>query len=222
MALSWNSGASDRPQWYTVRGDGRYLNNLAIVMIPPPSTARTFEFHDQKTGWPLTTEKLATGTVTVVAASTTATISTAVLTSNHVGCILRTSTSATLPTSLRGGLALDNPYEYQRTIKSVTSTTVCVMDSAIAAGVSAKAYTISSPIDVDAGPMLRAFWSLCEWEFCVRANRDDKLTAQKERQWNQHLLLAMDADRRIQEVLSGQYGGGDEYSLLGEVTGRPA
>lgn len=222
MALSWNSGATDRPQWYTVRGDGRYLNNLSFVFIAPPNAARTYEYLEHASGWPLTTEKLATGTVTVSAASTTATVSAAVLTSNHIGCVLRTSNTATLPTSLRGGLALDNPYEYQRIIKSVTSTTACVLDSAIAAGVTAKAYTISSPLDIDNGPMFRAFSSLCEWEFCVRANRDDRLTTQKERQWNQHLLLAMDADRRIDEIRSGVFQGNDEYSSLGTVDERPA
>lgn len=209
--------AADRPQRYTVRGDGRYINNLAFVFVPPSSTARTYEYSEQATGWPLTTEKLATGTVTVVAASTTATVTSAVLTNNHVGCIMRFSSTADEPTSLRGGLAKDNPYQYQRVIRSVTSTTVCVLDSAITDGVTAKPYTISSPIDIDAGPMLRAFWSLCEWEFCQRANRDAKLTSQKERQWNQHLLLAQDADRRIQQIQSGEYDGEGEYSLLGEV-----
>lgn len=221
MALSWNSGASDRPTWYTVRGDGRYLNTPSFIFIPPPSGVRTYEFSEQATGWPLTTEKLAVGTVTVVAGSTTATISNASLSSNHIGCVMRFSSSADEPTSLRGGLGKDNPYQYQRVIRSVTSTTVCVLDSAITDGVTAVPYTISSPIDIDSGPMLRAFWSLCEWEFCQRANRDDKLTMRKERQWSQHLLLAQDADRRIQQIQSGEYDGDDEYSLLGEVDGVP-
>jgi hypothetical protein len=220
--LSWNNGAAGQSQYFTVRGDGRYLNNLSFVFVPAPSAVRTYEYSEQAVGWPLTVEKISTGTVTVVAGSTTATFTSPLLTSDHIGCVLRTSGTAEEPTSIRGGLALDNPYQYQRVIQSVTNTTTAVLDSAITAGITAKRFTISSPIDVDAGPMLRAFWSLCEWEFCIRANRDSKLINEKERQWNRHLLLAQDADRRTQQIESGEYGGGEsEFSLLGTVTGVP-
>ncbi len=105
-----------------------------------------------------------TGTVTV--ADDVATFDTAILTSNHVGSVLRVSNNTTAPTGLVGAHEdsddgnTDNPPAYERIITAITSSTVATLSTPGTAAADV-AFTLSSFIDCNYG-MRDYFLRLCE------------------------------------------------------------
>jgi len=207
MQRNYSGQTTDRPYWWTLRNDDHYLNRLSMILGPPPNTSRTYEFIEHTSGQPLTTEVYSTGTVSNDAAGTTLTFVDSVINSaKHLGCVLRLSSdTANLPTSLRGGLSVDNPFDEQRIISSVTSTTVVEVDSAIAGAHAAVKFTISSPLDIEEGSMLSYFWRKTERAFAELTDKSPEEIQHRIVAELRAFLAAKDADRRSVQVQTGQY-----------------
>lgn len=193
------------PKFATIKNDGDYYGNMSISFTPPPSTAKTYDLMYEARPRELITEKYETGTVSVASTSTTAVSGTnTVFAASHVGCIIRFSADSTNPpTSLVGIRAnnLINPYLAQRVIQSVASATSLVMDAAIPSVLSGVKYTISDPIDLEAGAMLTAFWRMAELEMAKLTTRND--VPMREQLAKASILAAMEADERS-TVAAGQ------------------
>lgn len=221
LLLSRNrtGGTINRPELFTIRPDDRALNRLDIILIPPGNAAKTYEYIEDIEGNLLTVAKLE-GTASVTGGQTTVTVSASVLTSAlHKGAILRLSSDANAPTSLRGGLNADNPYVVQRKIASITNGTTLEVDEAIADTYSNVAYTISSPIDIEVGAMQNVFWELCRYHFLKDSQQDRLRIEQVYHQFIRCLEIAMNADRRSTEVASGhqQHGYFPNWLPVGNV-----
>lgn len=163
------------PAWYTIRSAGEYYGGMSFEFIPPPNAARTYHYIYEAKPRELKILETNTGTVTVSNGTTTATFSSAVLTDNHVGSVIRLSGSATAPTGKVPDLnEVDNLYVDQRTIQSVTSSTVAVLDTAVTQGFASVAYSISDPLDMESGAMMNYFLRLCEEKYAYLAKENDR------------------------------------------------
>jgi hypothetical protein len=134
------------------------------------ATARTLRILYRKKASDLRTFLTASGEESVSVAADVATFSGAILTSKHVGNVLRISTDTTEPTSLIGewedsddGLYL-NPAEYETTIIAVNSATEAVLAEPLGT-ITTKGYRLSAHIDVDRGPMRDYLLRLAEEAF---------------------------------------------------------
>lgn len=206
LQATYYGALSPTPEYHTVQSDDRYVNRLALVLIPAPEDAKTYTYADEVAGIPLSTKSLSTGTASVSAGSTTVTVSSAVLTSDHKDAIIRFSGSASAPTSMRGNTLGTNTYTQQRRLVSIDSTTTATMDSSITDAISAKGYTISSLLDMDQRSMLTAFWSLCEWEFSRRMKMAPDKIGLAYQMFQHDLQMAQIEDRRSKEIQSANMG----------------
>jgi hypothetical protein len=211
---AYGDTATTTPQFYTILNDSEYYNRLQLVLGPAPSSDQTFEFLFDSYPRPLVTHEYKTGTVSVDSGGTTVTGVTTAFSSAHVGAVIRFSSSATDVTSPRG----DNPYVFQRTITAVASATSLTIDSAAPSAIAGKVYSISDPLDLEAGAMLTAFYRLCELEAAQLFDNDAKDIQIREVRFRRALELAQDADRRSGQM-SMCYD--DDGWLIGEVTPHP-
>jgi hypothetical protein len=166
---SVNVYTSPQTPWEcTVRGSDDNLGGLSLILTPPPSTATTYDILYDAMPQPLAVDVYSTGTITLGGGMlTTATVTGSGTTFpvDCAGCILRISSSATAPSSIIGDLSNDNRFVEQHVIKSRDSATALTLEDALGSAVSGKGYTISSPIDLDAGAMFTAFLRMAEAEY---------------------------------------------------------
>lgn len=198
LQRSYSGQTTDRPHWYTIRNDDRFINSLSIVLGPPPNTSRTYEMIEETEGRPLVTEVYSTGSASVTVDTASVSISGASLSgAKHLGGILRLTTSTTvLPTSQRGGISADNPFDYQRVILSVDTSTTLTVDQNVPETLSGVKFTISSPLDIEQGAMTTLFWRMCDREFAELINAETREIAKRKVAEKEALGWAMDADRR--------------------------
>ena len=188
-----------------IRNDGKYIGNMSIQFGPPPVVSRTYDIFYQAKGQDLTTENYSTGTVTSTAGSATVTGSGTAWTSALAGCLIRFSSSATVPTSsvgIRTGNVF-NPATFQGIVKSVESATSLTLQDGALMATTGFAYTISDPLDLEATAMYTAFLKLSEAEFARLSKRQDRKVWEDDAQVA--LTLAMEADQRAPNEL-GEYG----------------
>ena len=145
-------------------------------------------------------EELSTGTVSI--SGDVATFSSAILTADCLGCVLRVSSSSSVPTSDVGRYDtatkthLLNPPNSEHIITSITSTTVCTLNVAPTSTVTAKAYTISSQIPLNTEGMLQFFFRLLDYHYNVLSRADQKVIQYSESRMLESFKLAMAADAR--------------------------
>ncbi len=183
-------------------------------------------------------EELSEGTVSV--SGDVATFSAPVLNERCIGAVLRISSNANRPTNLIGRydrtdrdqvINILNPFQYERLIQDVTSTTTAVLSESIPAGVSAKAFTISSFVDVNREGMEDYLYRLAEFKTLQLMRADAEALGPAERNMRQALIMAMNADgRRMQSNIMRPYyprpmlwsrpDGNRQLSMLG--TNRPS
>lgn len=205
----------DVPRAASIRNDQEYLNSLSLVFGTPPSDARTFSLTYRRSPRRLVTEKYSTGLVSVLAASTTCTLTTGTFATDHIGCIIRFGTTAEEPTNIFGGLTdIENPFSNERTILSVaTDGATCILDSALSAAVTAVKFTVSDPLDIEHTSMLTAFLRLAEHAYTVLTKREQKDRIERYQLARQAVLQAKDLDRRVDVVVTEE-----EYvDLVGDV-----
>lgn len=190
------------PDRYCFHNASEYYGSMDVEFIPPPSTAKNYELMAELAPRPLMTEVYSTGTVSVVAGSTSLTSSGATFSSAYAGAIIRFSSNGTnLPTGPAGSIepdqdGNDNPYFAQRVIASVDSATTLTLDAAVSSttSLSGVKYTISDPIDVEPYAMLTLLQRMCEREM-ARSVRSAELPM-REQAMQMALIQAAGADHR--------------------------
>lgn len=195
---------------YTVRNADNYFGALVFEVIPPPNTARRYDYVYERAARPMLTEKYSTGTVTATANDTTIAGTATVFSSAHVGAIIRISANGTSePTAPEGYLDVDNPYVgSQRSIMSVTNATTLVIDQPISASTTYTdvKYTISDPLDVEPHAMLSAAEKLAISYFAEDLGRGDE---KERRRWHQifreSLLAARISDNTMRDAGESMY-----------------
>jgi hypothetical protein len=218
---NYGGAVTSQPEWYTIRNDGDYVGDLVIVFGRPPSSARSYEISYSHAPRALKVYKESTGTIDVTAGTATVSGSGTAFSSNHIGSVIRfTTSSSDEPTSIIGNVdGTDNPFLEERIVTSVDSTTSLTIDSYVSSstGISSAKYTISDPIDIEPYSMLQYFLRLCELEYSKIAKRED---------WKEHavwaneaLMDAIDSDIRDRTIKSGMLdvGYGTGYTF-GDVT----
>lgn len=141
-----------------------------------------------------------TGTVGIT--DDIATMTTAVLTSDCVGAVLRYGTGTSLPTPRVGSWDADAGEsvlvlpEGELIITQFTSTTVAVLSRPLASAVTTRGVTISSHIDVNPSSMWELFMRLCEYQYDVITRADQSKQMQSEANWRNAFVQARIADAR--------------------------
>lgn len=171
---SWDPSIN-RPKFYCTVPTPSYAGGKAILLGPSPASARTYEASYRARPRPLRVDVYQEGTVTCASGSTVVTGTSTAFNSNHVGCVLRISSDNNPPTSFLGSL-LDkttSTYAEQGVIKSVDSATQVTLEQSLGSTITAKPYTISDRIDIEAGAMQTYFLRLCEAHFARFEGRED-------------------------------------------------
>ena len=155
-------------------------------------------------------EKINTGTITTV--GDVVTFSSAVLTADCVGCVLRVSTDTKEPTPKVGswidedtGHATRLPSD-ERVITQYTTTTTAVMNRALTSDVSGKAYTLSSHVDVNPSGQWELFMRLCEQQYDIITRADQSKQGASRGAARESLRAAMISDARKIEGVQRQTG----------------
>lgn len=183
-------------EYVSIGSRGEALSALALIFIPPPSEARTYDIMYEAAPQPISTwlyddGKVSTSTVTATLSDGGATKS------NMVGSVIRFSRNiAHAPTPLVGGLdGVDNPFHSQRIILAVDSSTALTMNASVDTLTSVR-YTISDPIDIENGAMLLAFQKMCDSEYAKLLRIDPKERAFLDSDAQVHLRRAQENDQR--------------------------
>jgi hypothetical protein len=190
---------------------------MAVHFAPAPTSAVTY----QALGlfWPQPLKVLdyhSIGTVATTDGSATVTGTSTAFTTDHEGCVIRFALTGSLkiPTDIQGEIDRNRmePYSMQRLIKSRDSATALTLEEDADTTLSGSNYRISSLIDIEPGSMRNAFLRCCEARF---APQDRKGRDEREAAYERSLLLAMVADQRMEETLSG----GRSPSSLADIVG---
>jgi hypothetical protein len=199
-----------QPWYYSIFGDHNYFGTMAIGFGQPPATARTYEYMMRGEGNSLRVEKYSTGTVST--SGTTVTGVGTTFTKHMVGSVLRFGDTTDEPTSVIGDVAgVDNPFVEQRIISGLSNTTTLTIDASITGNIaSSTKFTISDPLNIEAGSMLEALHALAEAE-CARIF--DRSTFDDRFAYSQKCLRRAGAfdDRVIQTNSSGGQSGNLTY-----------
>jgi len=191
-----NYSPSSQPDWYTIRQSEDFMGSMCVEFAPPPNTERTYDFYYSSSPRPFqlfsSSNEYTTGTIS--ASGNAITGSGTAFTSSMAGCVIRTSSSASSPTGIYGRHNLDNPYDEQRVIQSVTSGTELYVDQAFTNTVSGAKYSICSPVDLDVYSMATLFLKMCEYTFARMTMRDD--ADLRKQRVIQQLRVAIAADNK--------------------------
>ena len=191
----WND-TTGTLRYYTIQEAPDLYGSMALFPWPPADEDATNDFIYKRR--PRTLRYTGhdasdyAGTITVTAGSDTVAGSGTSFSSDHVGSILRISSSSSRPTGIEG----DNPYVEERSIKAVASATSLTLDAAVTTSRSSVKYVITDPVDI--GQVAHnAFLRLVEKHLAILRNLKDRtsieLLAERE------LQAAKGADSRVRE-----------------------
>lgn len=185
------------PYCYTLMQSRKHLGSLALFFGPAPESPVGYDAIYQRQPRELRTEKESTGVVGVSGTAVTG-VGTA-FSQKHVGSVLRLSDNTQQePTPYWGGLSVPlNPYAAQRIITSVASATSATIDASATTDGNVK-YTISDPIDIEAGAMMTAFQMLAEAHLSRLLKREDAM--QQMQLAEAAIVRAIQADERRMEM----------------------
>ena len=193
------------PCKYTIRGDKKWPGRMVMSVYPWPYEFRTLDFIYKRRPRELDLPSYTTGTVSgtsvgqVSEPSGTFDVSGQTLTGvgtawnpKMVGCVVRLSPSATVPPS--SIIMGTNPATYESIVTDYISPTSLVMQDALDQSYSGVQYTMSDPIEIEAGAMMNAMYRCVEKHLAQARTLKDKPSAQ-----NQYLIelrAARSADSR--------------------------
>lgn len=178
------------PTIYTFMGDPNYLGTLAARFYPPPDAAYSLDFLYRRRPRPMTIDEESNGKVSIAISGTAVTGSGTVFADRHAGCIMRFGSASAMPEPISGA----SPFAYERVVTSVTSATGLTLDSSIPETLTSVYYTISDPLDIEAGAMRVAFLRCIEME--MGRARNMKGVDAMEAAYQRALNLAKEADSR--------------------------
>jgi hypothetical protein len=182
--------ASNDPRLYTIMADPDFYGTMSVYFYPPPSAAHSFDFIYQREPGPLVVESYTTGTISVPVSSATLTGTGTAFTSSMKGSVLQFGTTTELPTGIDGL----RPYQEQRTIASVNSSTELTLDAVVSNPHTTVKYRISDIVDIESGAMFEAFMSLAELKLS-ELMKDEQIPL-RDQIYSNNLRLAMQADNR--------------------------
>lgn len=188
--------------YYTILGDPNYQGAMSFRLAGAPSSAETLEFLYRRRPRPLRYYEYNTGTVTNTAESTTITGTGTTFSAFMAGSVIRLYDTSNYPTNEEG----DYPAYVERTITSVTSTTVLTVDAEIPDAYTGVKYVITDPIDIDKQVMANAYKRTCEK--LVEQTRQGKNLPQVAAMWQSEIKMAIGADKRF----AGTVVAGSGYS----------
>lgn len=174
-AVSWTG----IPTGFAVVSHPKYTGGLAVRFDPIPTTARTFDGMYWRSPRSLRLVTYATGTVSVTAGTATVTgAATPAWTTQangiRPGAVIRFGLDGTnAVTSTQGYLSGYYPFVEQGVIRSIDSATQITLEQATTYTHAAVKYTISDPIDMEAGAQLNYFWRLLEAKYAQLDSRQD-------------------------------------------------
>lgn len=184
------------PRLFTITGDPDFFGSMALRFFPFPDDAYNIAYMYTRLPRPLRFVEVTAGTVTTTSGSTTVTGSSTAFTSAMVGSVIRFSTSTSTsdgeyPTGRSGAY----PFHLERTITAVASATSITVDSDPGETLTAVLYTVSDPADIEPGAMTTFLLREVERQ-CRILKRDLKTSESVERQYQQAMFLAFEADSR--------------------------
>lgn len=184
------------PLMYSVFAHEKYHGRQAIHFAPSCSTDRQYAYMAVFTPPLPTIYEVITGTASTTSGSTTLTMSNSVLTSSHVGAVIRISNTADQPTGPFGNIDGNvSPPALEQVIQVYSSATSAILESAADVSLTAQKYRISSLIDI--APVMRnALLRLAEAKFSPQDRKGyESRLAEYERAYN----IAAWADQTMQE-----------------------
>lgn len=177
-----------QPTRYIITSDPKNRALMAVRLDPAPSIAYVLDYWYIRRGRPLRIEAYTQGLVTV--AGTAATGSGVVWNSAMVGAVLRLAPDAeNTPTDVSG----TNPFVGEALIKSVDTSSTITLASSPGNQTGVK-YTISDPVDIEAGAMLTYLLRECELQ--MRNIKSMKSTPEQRDAYMQARNEAESADGR--------------------------
>jgi hypothetical protein len=204
MLERYGSGTGT-PQAWTIIGDSNYYSGMAIAFYPAPDSADTLKFLYFRRPRQLRFDGYQTGvtqgTATTGASATVTGTSTA-FSADHIGSIIRVSSSLVAPTGLDG----TTPYSEEGRITAAASATSLTVSTAFTNTNTAKSYNISDPVDIDEVMMTPFRYLVEKWLAFFR--RDEKAMRIAGGLYERELLRAAAADQRnISRKMAGRnYG----------------
>lgn len=204
------------PQWYTIMGDPDVPGLLCVRIFPFPDQDATLDFMYSRKPREMKVFDLSTGTATVnaITTPTTITLSQSVLSAANIGAVIRLSSTGATPDGFDGL----NPSVYEGNIVAVPSATTCTVDAAVPTSFTGVGYRISDPIDLEDYAMLTAYVR-CAEKHCAM-QRLMKNAGQAEKAYDAALIVAREADARIQARRSAG-GGGQRRQRLRDMPAGP-
>ena len=190
-ARRFNVTSTNTPFSYTIVGDPNFQGAMAVRFYPFPDTKNPIDFYYQRRGRVLRIEGVFSGTINVTQGSSLVTGIGTNFKSEMIGSVIRVSgNKVDLPTS-RVGV---NPFEEERVVMAVNSTTELEVDQDFDLTFSDVRYLISDPLDMDSGAMFTAFIRLCEREVgIIRKMQDRQLLFDM---YSRSLVVAKETDSR--------------------------
>jgi len=205
MALDRYRDTTGTPDWYTVMPLPDLYGSMGLFVHPPADADETFDFMYRRKLRQLrysghNTAETA-GTITIAGDASAVTGSGTSFDSKMVGSILRVGDASNVPTGLDGMY----PFEEERSITAVNSTTSLTLDAAInsGSGYAGVKYVISDPIDLEE-EYWNAFLRCCEKHLAIVRNMDS--LGEKKAAFDEAMFLAKCASNRDTSVrVAGSY-----------------
>lgn len=201
---------SSRPQVFTIRNSDEEYASMVLEFAPYPTTLRTYDLAYTVSPRPVRpfgqAAEYSTGTISV--SGLTVTGSGTTFSQRMVGCVIRFTTAATVPSGDVGVSEDDVPYEELAIIRSVNSATELTIDRTLNGTYSAKPYSIGDPLDIESQVMLTPLIYLAEMHFARQSDFQQEHNNPSRRSilFHQKLREAIIADAR-QPKLTGEQAG---------------
>lgn len=195
---SFNHVPQAQPLYYSIVSSTVRIGEKSLYFRPPPSVSRRYDYIYDAQAQPYvqfgSSFEYATGTVSRDATTHSQINGTGTAwTQAMVGCMIRVSSSTTIPTGLSGTNSSDNPYSQQFVIQEVVNGTTLYVDRD-AEDFTGKAHSIGSPIDIEHGTMLTCFLRLCELRFARMLPDRAKMIGTYQSEFMRELSRAKAAD----------------------------
>ena len=208
-------GSGSSPLGFCITGDSRFSGGLVLHVTPSPELDTTLSAAYRRKPRALTIYDFFGNDATL--SGNQVTIASGTFTDNHIGCVIRFSSNDDKPASRYGTAAEenDNVFYAERVITKRVSGTVVEIDQEVTGISGSVGYQVSSLVDVAPGPMMNAYFSLCELILFESLNFDSKTLASKERQFAKRLQLAMASDRVTTGFIHASSNRLERASLVG-------
>lgn len=205
LRRSRNDG-DGQPREYCFVGNGS--GGTDVIVWPPPDAIYPLEFLYRRKPTQPTLDEESRGKLTITSSSSAAVGSSTQFDTSHIGCVLRVSRNGTPPTAPDGA----NPAVFETTVTGIISAVGLNLTDAATASFQNVAYTLSSPLDVEDGPMWDLLIQKCRKELRIETRMN--LTNEELQAYNEAVVAACGDDggkpkeRRVAGMAGSPYNAG--------------